>query len=99
MKTQFHPDSTAKRLLQKTFPGWAKTQFDPIKTQLRPNSVMPRHRTLWLVTLRIRRVVGKFADNLPMIKRNLPILAGVFDGTTTNNRPTKSQNRPIRLPR
>lgn len=66
MKTQFHPHSTVKCLLHKTFPDWAKTQFDPIKTQLQPNSVMPRHRTLWLVTQRIRRVpqpiYRQFAD-------------------------------------
>jgi hypothetical protein len=31
---------------------------------------MPRHRTLWLVTQRIRRVVGQFTDNLPITRRN-----------------------------
>jgi len=36
-------------------------------------------------------------DNLPIFSGNLPILAGVFDGTTTENRPTKSPNRPSRL--
>jgi len=62
MKTQFHPDSTAKCSWHKAFTGWTKTQSDPIKTQLRPNPVMPCRRTLWLVTQRIRRVVGQFTD-------------------------------------
>ena len=89
MKTQFHPDSTAKCSWHKAFTGWTKTQSDPIKTQLRPNPVMPCRRTLWLVTQRIRRVVGQFtdypsefADSAGTVLReftdNLPIFARIL---------------------
>jgi hypothetical protein len=90
MKTQFHPHSTVKCLLHKTFPDWAKTQFDPIKTQLPPNSVMPRHRTLLPGAPRTRRLLQpicrqfadhswEFADSADTVLRestdNLPIFA------------------------
>jgi hypothetical protein len=39
---QFHPSLTAKCLLYKAFLDWAKTQFDPIKTQFQPNSAAKR---------------------------------------------------------
>ena len=38
-----YPNTTAKRLLHKALHDWAKTQFDPIKTQFQPNSA-----TKWL---------------------------------------------------
>jgi len=72
MKTQFRRNAGVKCLTDKDFPSRPKTQFDPIKTQLQPNAVTSRHRTLWLVTQRIRRVVGQFTDNLPTAFRNLP---------------------------
>ena len=39
---QFHPSPTAKCLLHKALPDWAKTQFDPIKAQFQPNSAAKR---------------------------------------------------------
>ena len=39
---QFQPDPIAKVLLYKIFPDWAKTQFNPIKTQFQPNSIARR---------------------------------------------------------
>jgi len=40
MKMQCHPRPIAKCMLHKTFLDWAKTQFDPIKTQFQPNSAV-----------------------------------------------------------
>ena len=39
---QCQPGPTAKCLLHKDLPDWAKTQFDPIKTQFQPNSAAKR---------------------------------------------------------
>src|SRR3989338_8603434 len=91
MKTQFHHDSTAKCSRHKAFPDWAKTQFDPIKTQLRPNSIMPRYRTLWLVTQRICRVVGQFTDRSSEFADS----AGTVFRESTDNLPIFTRNLPI----
>jgi hypothetical protein len=39
---QFYSSSIAKCLLHKAFLDWAKTQFDPIRTQFQPNSAAKR---------------------------------------------------------
>jgi len=90
MKTQFRPNAGVKCLTDKDFPKQAKTQFDPIKTQMPPNSVMPCCRTLRPGAPRTRRLLQpicrQFADsadfgfvastnNLPIFARKLPILA------------------------
>ena len=73
MKTQFRRNEGVKCLPHRDFPRRLKPNFDPIKTQLQPNSTMPRCPTLRLATLMIRPVARQFADNLPTTFRNLPI--------------------------
>ena len=95
MKTQFHPDFTAKCLQHKAFPDWSKTQFDPIKTQLQLNSVMPRHRTLWLVTQRTRRVPQPICRQFADHDWEFAESAGSALTESTDNLPIFARNLPI----
>jgi len=88
MKTQFRRNTDVKCLTDKNFPSRPKTQ-------LQPNSVMPRHRTLWLVTQRIRRVP-------PIIYRQFADEAWEFADSadfgfveSTDNLPIFARNLPI----
>jgi len=95
MKTQFHPDSTAKCSWHKAFTGWTKTQSDPIKTQLRPNPVMPCRRTLRPGAPRTRRLLQPICRQFVDQDWEFADLANTVLRESTDNLPIFARNLPI----